>query len=367
MAAIWQTFSSFYVNPEECFVTWDPRFETVSDVYDDQFVDIEQEAARYRPPEEVAKVIDDLIDKTIHRQLVSDRFDESFFLRRGFSVLTTEGTHILKHRDLPGYLIKVSRNEERPYFLDGDYDQTKVRTIKHMNLLRAPGRQYYYEHMNASDDRFYHLPDEYLYKSPHARRSDPLHHRFYAISAMSDAYSPQESIQQINQMDEEGQRQIAKNKIAFIERTGLVDVHTGNFLLRKDGQGFDVIDLEPLGVMVEKEDTSNNLLTHEQQVALGLLYFRNVYCLQEAQNSVMAEEAGLALEDYLEAHPDLHMHKISILTCGQWCELIVKIFFSVIIPLIPLLVFIWACASVWCCSDQSSNEEGFNQHEPLYA
>lgn len=352
MTSIWEAFSSFYFK-EDSWTIWDPTFERAKEASEDQIFDLERQAKDYALPLEIIEKLNELITTEVQKKLARTTIDNDFLKREGFKVMSTGGTHILQHEALPKYLIKVSRNERRIYNIDGHY-KGQTRTIKHMNLLRAPGRERF-----ASEDPFFVLPEEHIYQNSHATDEAPLHHRFYAVSVMQDVYTPEESLHKVNSMSKEKQIATAKKIIQFIKHTGLVDIHKGNFLYSKKEDHFVVTDLEPLGVMIERHDSADSLLTFEQRVLLGLLYFRDAYCLSEAKNSIMAKEADNALEDYLNEHKEIVCinQGISLTSSPKW-ELIAKIVLSIFLPFIPLLVFIWACLYVYG-SNPSLDEKAF--------
>lgn len=290
------------------FKIWDPEFETIIEADSKQVIDFDDGSNQFVPPLNVVAILDRLITQEVYLKLVDEKQDHDFLQIRGFQIIKEDETRVLAHSKIPGFLIKISLKQARPFYLDGLFKGetlNKVRYVKYTNLLRAFGRKFFQSKLVGTDS-FFSLPGEYLYKSPHSILRDDLHHRFFAISEKINVHSQKETILIIQKMNESQQREVARKTIEFIKRTGMVDAHPSNFLLEKGSEKFYAIDMEPLGLMIEKSDSLSNLLRFKECVLLGLIYYRDRCCLSDYNSIPMAEEVELAILDYLAEFPEIN-------------------------------------------------------------
>jgi hypothetical protein len=291
----------------QTFNTWDPDFQTILEADPEQIIDLEYESKQFIPPVYVSATLDFLITPEVYLKLIDKDLNDNFLKSFGFQIIKEDETRVLAHPEIPGYLIKISLVQSRPFYLDGLFkgvNLNKIRYVKYTNLLRAVGRKFFQSRLNDFDS-FMSLPKEYLYESPHSSASEHLHHRFFAISEKINVYTQEESIQIIQGMQENKQREIARKTVDFIKRTGMLDAHPTNFLLERNEMKFYAIDTEPLGLMIEQSDSLNGLLRFNECVLLGLIYYRDRCCLPAYKSTPMAEEAEAAIVAHLEQFPEI--------------------------------------------------------------
>ncbi len=141
---------------------------------------------------------------------------------------------------------------------------------------------------------------------------------------------------------------LANRIIHFIKATGLLDFHSGNLVLKRDRSHFifEVIDTEPLGLFVAGErERRQGLIPRKYRVLIGLLNFRDLYC---RKLPVFKQEAEKAIRAFLMENPDMQV-RAEKPSSERWI-MVAKIVFSFIIPLIPLLIFVWALIEECCCN-----------------
>lgn len=292
----------------QSFKIWDPEFQTIVEADPEQIVDLQDEAKQFVPPLDVIAALDSIITPEVYLKLIDKGQNSDFLKSKGFQVIKEDETRVLIHSEIPSYLIKISLEQARPFYLDGLFKGEtlkKIRYVKHTNLLRAIGRKFFQSRITGIDS-LYSLPEEYLYESPHSSLKEDLHHRYFAISEMIDVHPQMETNLIVQRMHETKQREIARKTVEFIKRTGMVDAHPSNFLLERSEEKFYAIDTEPLGLMIEKSDSSINLLRFRECVFLGLIYYRDRCCLSAYNSTPMAQEVESAILAHLEEFPEIN-------------------------------------------------------------
>jgi hypothetical protein len=318
MSTFCTRFKSYYSTTYEHYYTaWEPEHVPVKSL-EKRKISVEDSATRYGVPQELEGTLKELLETVYDNETVYDKMGEgnfeenrAFYEKRGFRVLKAGGTLVLEHDSLPGYLIKTT-GVAREFHRGTIPDRTEKVPIKHTNLLRAEGRAYYEE---RSTDPMFTFPQEYLYEYeyPHADSESPLHRRFFSISEKVTVYSPKESIEQVRNLNSERQIALAQKVCDFIKKTGLVDMHDGNLLLRKDLEEwtFSLIDLEPLWLFIEQNDeNTDSLEINEMLVLLGLIKFRDYYCRKNGLTE-MAHYVDDRIQEYVEQHPKLKGKEIN--------------------------------------------------------
>lgn len=339
-------FSKFY-NPIEPYP--DYRFQIPQqNNKPEKIIDIAKVYNDHKVPEDVGKALSQLIDKNIHEHLVRREFDPAFFERKGFSILKESSTVVLEHPGyLPGYLIKTAPASRNFAYMEGPYkSRNSIRTLSYTNLLRCVGTEKFRKKMEGHTD--FEFPDEYLYCSPHASSQDTLNRRYYAISKKKEVYSSSNTRKQLQRLKTRDQVLLANRIIHFIKATGLLDFHSGNLVLKRDRSHFifEVIDTEPLGLFVAgEEERRQGLIPRKYRVLIGLLNFRDLYC---RKLPVFKQEAEKAIRAFLMENPDMQV-RAEKPSSERWI-MVAKIVFSFIIPLIPLLIFVWALIEECCCN-----------------
>lgn len=321
MTTFCERFRSYYLTTyENLYFAWEPEHMVLADP-SNRMIDVEESAARNPVPEGVRLMLDRVITPEIHARMASGDFNPEFYQARGFTVYKAGGTLVLEHRDLPDYLIKTARASRS--FSSGTIPARMEKVeIAYTNLLRAEGRAYFAE---RADDPLFSFPEEYLYESPCVDPADPmaaLHTRFFAISQKVDVYSSKESIDLVKNLDCNKQLELAKRVCALIKRTGLTDMHRGNLLLVRDLHDwtFSVIDTEPLGLYIEKDDDPRSLASKKERVLSGLINFRDLYCRANGLTE-MAHYVDREIEDFVRMHPEkLQGKKVNNgrLIAGTW-------------------------------------------------
>lgn len=310
---------------------------------------------KYKVPSEVEVLLSGLISADIHDHLVRQTFDPDFFERHGFIIIKNSSTVVLEHPNLPGYLIKTAAASRNFAYMEGPYRSHRhVRTISYTNLLRAPGSEKFQK--KAEGIEGFEFPEEYLYLSPHIPEDvkkgrappEPLNCRYYAISKKKNIYSSKATRKKLQSLKRRSQVILAHRIIDFIKKTGLMDCHAGNLVLKRNEANFvfEVIDTEPLGVFVAEEDErAQGLISHKYRVLVGLLNFRDLYC---RKLPIFKQETEKAIRAFLEHNPQMHVRPEK--TSSEKWTLVAKIVFSIIFPIIPLLVLTWAFIEELCCN-----------------
>jgi hypothetical protein len=358
-------FQSFYQQSDAvAWISWDPQIKRKGgqEAEDWEKISIEGLAETHPVPTSVEEMLNRYITKEVYDHLFGDQFDEEFLRQHGFQILKNSSTSILVHEKIDGWLIKIGQKPTRELLMDSFTQARKASVseqkniwlpVLHTNLLRPAGQDFFANHlkkMDKGDQALFNLPHEYLYRSPHAPLNAPLHEQYFAISERRYTHSGDETIALLKEKNLTEQREYARKINAFIIATRFTDFHKNNLLFsRKIPNCFELIDMEPIGIIIDAEDNGMHLFNAEEQVLLGLIAFRDTYCIDNGLTA-MALEADQAIVDYLGERPDLkakvgaNTFRLEHLPTTR-CQKIRKyalITLSIIIPIIPIIILIWS-------------------------
>ena len=385
---VWSHFTSYYSTPRAIvWAAWDPHMQHRGSVNAEAWekVDIRKSAEEWATPPDLTQKLNSLITKEIYQTLMRPgEVDVPFLSSRGFKILKDSATRIVFHEECPGWLIKVGVREvrelpmESTVKLEQAHAQNMMHTVKkpvrNPNLLRAAGRAFFIKQLadlSANKRKYFDFPQEYIYTIPHAPADANPHQRYFSVSEKKNIYSGNETLAFIHDQDVETQREIAKKIVAFIKRTRIHDLHKNNLVLSKDKNHwcFEIIDMEPLGILIDSEDTSANLFQPVEHVLLGLISFRDRYCRRHGLTT-MAEEVDQAIVDYLKEHHNLNVRVDNPFvdreptTLFQRIGSAVLIIVSLLLIIIPIALFIISFIAACCCpADQATirlNTPGIN-------
>lgn len=359
-STICSRFCEFY-NPVEvkAWPIYSPKLKREKHPKPSQVINIEKSFLANRVSEKVKRRLDHLITRRVYQKLIApNHFDKRFFVKKGFTIVKGgRSNRVLEHPSVPNYLIKICVRSSRSIPIKGkDHprEKNKIWRLKHTNLLRPAGRTYFKTCLiDARVKKWFEFPEEYLYSPIHASRSPSLQKHYFAVSEKKEIYTGEATKAIIESLPEEGQRKVARIWIKFVKKTGFIDMLIPNIVIRKDLEKwrFCVVDPEPFGAVIEESDKGRHLISHKYRVLLGLIRFRDEYCLKGNMSLAMKEEAENAIQQYLKDNPDIELEESdeayytnekSTSTASKvwkWAMIIL----SIVIPLIPILVFLWTC------------------------
>jgi hypothetical protein len=378
---IFSTFGSYYFHRDTVsWTAWDPNLQHRSkkEASPDEIVDIDEAAHTYQVPETVKESLDTLITPEVYKRLLSSDENEFMELKDlGFKIVKTgKVNRVVCHKSCPEWLIKVGIEAERLLAMEGPVkisqalqQENKKATnawlpLRNQNLLRASGRSYFVKQLSGlepKDQKLFDFAEEYLYECPHAQINAQPHQKYFAISRKKSTFTGKETVEFIRDQEENVQRLIAQKIVKFIKCTRMHDWHRENLLLSKEAKSwrFEIIDSEPLGVLIDKEDTGAHLFESDEHVLLGLIAFRDWYCRDNGL-TIMTEEINMAIVTYLNEHPeidakvtkDLEFVDRTPATACQITRMIALIFVSILFPVLPLVLLITAIFQTCCCQKE---------------
>jgi len=372
------TFSHYYFQSNEIiWKAWDAtcRCRKISEAEEWEKIDIDEGAQKYAVPNSVQNQLDACITQETYQQLISIQYEEKVgkisvhksLIDKGFCFLKdSSGSRVVYHQSCPEWIIKIGLKKARKLPLGGPVkvkknDPEVWHPLLNLNLLRAAGKEFFIkqlEGMSSTDLKLFNFTEEYIYESPHAPKTAPTHHKYFSISKRRETYSGTETIEFIQSQQEGVQRLLAQKIVEFIKRTRIHDWHRGNLLLSKeikDRWCFEIIDTEPMGILIDHNDTEANLLDTREHALLGLICFRDWYCRVNGL-TILADEINKAIVNYKEENEDIELLEKGVwkvpapMTFLQMTQTTAMIVGSIFLPILPLFLLIAAIFQECCCS-----------------
>ncbi len=355
-------FASYYYKPDaQAYPDWEPQLHrlTVSQCPEGG-VNLSEmvEEIEFQLPKKINSKLDQLITPAIYKKLTQETLSDEEIASlefEGFIFIKKEERLIFYHQELPDYIIKIDVRETRSYPLEATAKQRKTDKvpIRNTNLLRPVGRRYLAEKLRTLPTKtraFFEIPKEYYYASPHGNCADPIYKQYFCVSKRKEIYSSKECFEILHRAGEETQKKLAAIMVQFIKASAIHDWHGSNLTLKRDSTRFRfvLIDTELIGTKMDASDKKGaHLFRPAEQVLLGLIIFRDRCCIKKGLTA-MADTVNDAIVDYLNSHPKIK-YKIETYreiqlktTLSKRLEVCAKIVLSILFPLIPLILMIFA-------------------------
>lgn len=182
------------------------------------------------------------------------------------------------------------------------------------------------------------IPDEYLVEdSGTAKKSvDKISYKnFRVISQKLDIYDYQNTIKEIRLLNSEKQKEIATTICRLIYHSGFMDSHMGNFALTKD-KNIAVVDTEGHSLIHDVSETEYSHVSLATARVVGLKEF-----ISRSKEAYLPDVFEQTAQKYLFFARMMNLVRIA------------TIFFSVICPLLPIVVLI--CSIVTAKLRNSAN------------
>lgn len=307
----------------------------------EQRVDLENIADKYffKPHEQhVSFTLDKLIDKDEHEKLTTHGYSK--IGEKGFKPLYSFWGSVWEHKDLDGWLLKTSNHgPEKPTWADGRGGRCSYLRYNNLHRVILADRM---RNEVAENHWDIVIPDKRLYRSPHAQPSDTIHKKFYPLSKKLELDSYDETWKRIGFLTVAEQRRLVIPICDLIKRSGLADANSGTILALKRQEGkrltMAVVDTEPMGLIKDTTDRNSNKHpnTFENCVKTGLSKFDEAFGLKYA---AIKEEVELAFEELEPGGLEKVKQKRLWAVKKAKMVFIAKLIVSIIIPIIPLIVW----------------------------
>ncbi len=253
---------------------------------------------------------------------------------KGFELLSKksgkEFYSVLKHESLPGRIIKsgAARTEEGKFCIGPTNDRNEMAIFtKEESILRIEMADRIRKIARENNINVV-VPEKKLVEYANSENTLDPTRKYCVICEEVEILSRDETLKNIENMDEQGQRKIAKDICTIIKKAGLVDANLDNIRLNKEGQ-LVFLDTEPAGLMVAKKRGFLNCIFQkgasvEKCARIGLSTLSK-NCLDRMQEVVSGQSFANEVNRELEA---LSQPKLSK------CKIVLSIFTVGLLPLI---------------------------------
>jgi hypothetical protein len=393
------TFTGYYYKPRAtAYEAWDPTLKHRRPSADFESVSISQVAKDHPVPSKLKNTLNKIITPEIYRKLCAQKLDVDYLKTEGFIILNKGkkgSARIFTHQRCSTHLIKVRVKSCYTLPMEGPiknlealrearFVREKIKNLealgehkeikkleaerqkkkseawyplRNTNLLRPVGRAFFAQQIKnlpKEEQKYYELPKEYLYPCPHAHPKSRDRKRFFSISERKRICSEEETLQRIQNADEKTQRLVIAPRLLQLANMRMHDLHRSNVRLSCDSSDFKfvLIDTEPIGIIMDKADTTGaHLFNPAEQVLLGMIKLRDRFCYSQ-KLITLTTVVNEAIVDYLNEHPEISVqredmyYKVLELPASG-CQIFRAVLLTVVSVLCPLIPLILAICALW--------------------
>ncbi len=228
---------------------------------------------------------------------------------------------VVEHKDVPGYVIKSGADRVPadqyimgPVNLHLDEMSHFTPEDSLMRIAMAARIQRVSQEYNLG----VHVPKKYVVQLPGSDSETKATRKYCVLSEKVDIPSPDQTVRNIQKMQREEQRQLARKISTLVAKVGITDATFEN--IRVDSKGkVTIIDTEPAGLMVAKQSGFKNWLFHpkahsvEKCTRIGL--FTLAY---SAKTKELDAFSKVVYEEYSKvSSPKLSIWKITLAVAGM--------------------------------------------------
>lgn len=250
----------------------------------------------------------------------------------GFRILSTKPLgskevpyyNVIEHDDLPGWIIKASGyRTSQSHITTGRSNE--YNEISHFTIFDSLLRLRMNQRIRDVAKKIgidVAVPDEYAVPYPKPEPGD-VSRRYFIISQKLNVQTETETITKIIRMNKKEQTQLARKIALLIKNIGFADPGFNNIRLLSDGR-IAIIDTEPAGLLVAKEDSSQIRGSSVEKCArIGLSFLNTITASADRLNPFFKE---------INKHYKKSLNEMSVK----------RIVLSIFCPLVPLVFLVIA-------------------------